>query len=678
MRVRGSIRSQLRNGFALLAVLVTAAAILVFIGAQRQATAVRELTGTFYPLQGLNSSLQDGYTASQLAAGTYTFTGEHRFVAAYRADKARFMSQLAELSKVALPGMKPDVTAQAKAAGAWFGLSSQLTALPKATQLNRAETNLVDIISQHFYTANHRLQHQLAGNIARLNKDSRAALSVGLTWSAVLLAAALVLALAASLHTMRSISRPLENLTTTLYKLALGHHAARARPAGPAEVRAAALSVNALADQADRLRREETEHARLRTLAREAGIRIREHLNAEGVIRETISTIEANLDVDLVYFGLLTAREDQNIRPDQLDDWGGKHVVIGNLPDEITGWMREFFRHRSHFCVQDMRTEQAELLPSLREVMLEMGVVSALGMPFTAGSELLGTLALLRTREGHPWTAPEIVAVEWVAADLGRGLNHARLYEEETRLIEELKSLDQAKSDFLATVSHELRTPLTSIVGYTEMLRDQDAGPVTPTQGSMLDTIDRNAARLRNLIEDVLTLSKIESGTFKTVFQPVSLHDIIGAATAAIQPVATAEGLTLTVGCMPAGLTVNGDQNQLDRVLMNLLANAVKFTPSGGQITVTAAGQNGSASITIADTGIGIPNRDQKTLSTRFFRASNAIERAIPGTGLGLSIVRTIVANHGGSLTITSREGHGTAVTFTVPRPADEDAGNVG
>jgi signal transduction histidine kinase len=102
-------------------------------------------------------------------------------------------------------------------------------------------------------------------------------------------------------------------------------------------------------------------------------------------------------------------------------------------------------------------------------------------------------------------------------------------------------------------------------------------------------------------------------------------------------------------------------------VLVNLLSNAVKFTPDGGHITVTAAATGGSAVITVTDTGIGIPAHDQQELFTRFFRASNAIQQSIPGTGLGLAIVRTIVTNHGGTITLTSREGQGTTFTIHIP-----------
>jgi two-component system phosphate regulon sensor histidine kinase PhoR len=159
--------------------------------------------------------------------------------------------------------------------------------------------------------------------------------------------------------------------------------------------------------------------------------------------------------------------------------------------------------------------------------------------------ELGGMIAALRKRPGHPWTPAEIDVFQQIAADIGRALHHARQFEAENRLVDELKALDRRKSTFIATVSHELRTPLTSIAGYTEILADAEAGPLTPKQQEFLDTISRNTARLRNLIEDLLTLSKIESGAFRTAMRPLKLADIITPAVTALKPIAVAAGLTL-------------------------------------------------------------------------------------------------------------------------------------
>jgi two-component system, OmpR family, phosphate regulon sensor histidine kinase PhoR len=260
----------------------------------------------------------------------------------------------------------------------------------------------------------------------------------------------------------------------------------------------------------------------------------------------------------------------------------------------------------------------------------------------------------------------EIRLVEVVVADLGRGVHHARLYEHERQLVARLQEVDTAKTDFMSTVSHELRTPLTSIAGYLELLLDAEAGELTSPQTRMLEVIARNTRRLRELIEDMLILSRIESGSFRTNRRPVDLTTIVQTALAAIEP--SAAKASIGLHCDIGGpLELNADGDQLDRVLMNLLANAVKFTPPEGTVTVSGRRDGDQIVFAVADTGMGIPQAEQQALFARFFRASNAIHQAIPGTGLGLAIVRTIVDNHHGHIGVHSVEGAGTTVTVRLP-----------
>lgn len=305
----------------------------------------------------------------------------------------------------------------------------------------------------------------------------------------------------------------------------------------------------------------------------------------------------------------------------------------------------------------------------------KLGMVGVLVVPVGVGDEPFGALFLARGRRDRPWRPVEIEIAESMAAGVGRALHNALLYERETHLVEKLRALDKAKSDFLSTVSHELRTPLTSIVGYIELLKDEETGPLTSPQRRMLDVVDRNANRLRALIEDLLTLSRIESGAFSSRKEPVDLVRLVASATDAVRPAAEAASITLETHCPSQPLVLEADSDQLDRVLMNLLSNAVKFTPKGGKVAVRADAWDGEAVLSVSDTGIGIPAEEQERLFQRFFRASNATDAAIPGTGLGLTIVRTIVANHGGVMEVDSEENRGTTFTARLPIvAADETA----
>jgi signal transduction histidine kinase len=446
--------------------------------------------------------------------------------------------------------------------------------------------------------------------------------------------------------------------------------------AGPGEqesrdVRDLLRSVSRLADEAGRLRAEEAERGRLLSLARETGLRIRQHLRVEDLVLEARAAIKENLDADIVYLHVIrdgkmgqpVGHQDARLPPASCYD---------HLSQQAWSDLAALFQRRASMVVQDVsEAAPGQLPPPVAGLLRQAGVMSHLITPFGTGSEMLGLIAADRTRAGRPWTAAEVAAVEWIAADVGAGLHHARMYEAENRLVEELTALDRAKSDFLATVSHELRTPLTSIAGYVEMLKDADAPrPASADYRSMLATVERNTARLRTLIEDVLTLSKIESGAFKSTMQPVSLGDIVAGVAAALQPQAEASGVGLTGHAPAGGLVVYGDPGQLDRMLMNLASNAVKFTPAGGLVRITGRESDHTAVVEVSDTGIGIPEADQRQLFGRFFRASNAVSQSIPGTGLGLAIVRTIVANHGGELDLRSAEGDGTTVTVRLTRLA--------
>ncbi|HEU4347968.1 MAG TPA: HAMP domain-containing sensor histidine kinase, partial [Actinoplanes sp.] len=199
-----------------------------------------------------------------------------------------------------------------------------------------------------------------------------------------------------------------------------------------------------------------------------------------------------------------------------------------------------------------------------------------------------------------------------------------------------------------------------------ELMLDAAAGDLTEAHRRMLEVIARNTRRLRELIEDMLILSKIESGEFRITRSEVELTALVENALAAVAPVAAKASVGLhTEASGP--LRLPADPAQLDRVLMNLLTNAVKFTPAEGTVTVTARRDGDQVVIAVADTGMGIPEAEQHALFARFFRASNAIHQAIPGTGLGLAIVRTIVDNHGGTIDVRSIEKVGTTVTVRLP-----------
>ena len=281
-----------------------------------------------------------------------------------------------------------------------------------------------------------------------------------------------------------------------------------------------------------------------------------------------------------------------------------------------------------------------------------------------------------------------------------------RQAEELARSNAELLELDTLKTQFVATVSHELRTPLTSIRGYTEILSGATASTLSGRERRMIDVIDRNGKRLLDLIEDLLTFARVESGALVLLKEPLDVADLIVRCCATVEPLLSgrrpvpgppapaAEG-TLSIGVpigVPIGRSagtstlnlvsphlslvtdvkpgippVQADPGQLERVLLNLLTNAIKFSPDGGVVTVRARHDGRTVTVTVGDTGIGIPAEEQGQLFSRFYRSSLAEQRAIRGTGLGLAISKAIVEQHDGTIDVVSAAGRGTTVTLKLP-----------
>jgi PAS domain S-box-containing protein len=245
-------------------------------------------------------------------------------------------------------------------------------------------------------------------------------------------------------------------------------------------------------------------------------------------------------------------------------------------------------------------------------------------------------------------------------------LRHA--YEHEREAVSRLRELDVAKSDFVATVSHEFRTPLTNVIGHLEVLTSGDAGPLTAAQTRMLGVIGRNSDRLRALIEDLLTISKVEAGVFDLELVQTDLHEVLAAACAAVESRAKRRGHRLVLAVEGQLGTVEADPEQLQRALANLLVNGVNFTPDGGLIELTARAEGDHVEIKVRDNGVGIDPEEQPRLFTRFFRGTFAVREAVQGAGLGLAITKTIVEGHGGEISVDSLVGHGTTFTIRIPR----------
>ena len=226
------------------------------------------------------------------------------------------------------------------------------------------------------------------------------------------------------------------------------------------------------------------------------------------------------------------------------------------------------------------------------------------------------------------------------------------------------RELDRMRDAFVATVSHELRTPLTSISGFLEMMQDEEAG-LGASGRQYLEVIRRSTERLHALVEDLLLMAQIEAKRIELTLAPVDVQALAARSIESARPTATEKGVKLELVTDHAPHVV-ADGPRISQVIDNLVSNAVKFTDEGGRVTVRVTGDGDRLVLTVADTGIGIPREEHGQIFSRFFRASTATRNAIPGTGLGLAISRALVEQHGGTITLTSREGEGTDVTVSL------------
>jgi len=230
---------------------------------------------------------------------------------------------------------------------------------------------------------------------------------------------------------------------------------------------------------------------------------------------------------------------------------------------------------------------------------------------------------------------------------------------------ERLREVDGLKDDLIALVSHELRTPLTSIVGYLELVQE-DEDELKEEHRSHLEVVQRNAHRLLGLVSDLLFAAQVQAGRVTLEKDLVSVPELLDQAVAAALPAAADRQIDVTVHARDEAEVI-GDKQRLAQVLDNLLSNALKFTPTGGSVGISVIAREDTVLIEVEDSGIGISAADQKKLFTRFFRTEAAVRKAIKGTGLGLSIVKAIVEGHGGQITVESAENKGAAFRIVLP-----------
>lgn len=280
--------------------------------------------------------------------------------------------------------------------------------------------------------------------------------------------------------------------------------------------------------------------------------------------------------------------------------------------------------------------------------------------------------ALLKFKETRELIAQEVVlgeqnpvilsvSITAVKGDVGHRKTMIVLHD-----VTRLKKLEQMRIDFVANVTHEIRTPLTAILGYLETIRD---GAIKQTEqtSKFIETIINHAQRLNRLVDDLLTISKIELGEMSFHFEDVFIHDVLKSVMPLVEQKAKAKNIRIDNMIAADFVSLKADKDRLVQIFVNILDNAVKFTPENGAVKITATKSDEFAVINISDTGVGIPADELARLGERFYRVDKTRSRDMGGTGLGLSIVKHLMMAHGGKINISSQPGHGTEVSLFFP-----------
>ncbi len=348
----------------------------------------------------------------------------------------------------------------------------------------------------------------------------------------------------------------------------------------------------------------------------------------------------------------------------------GAEMLLGYAAEEVVG--RRTPMLHSQAAVADKAAElgvEADFTAVGRALLEGEHDGTAMRFRRKDGVERLHSLTVSRVRDSHGRVTGYVSTSEDITEQTALEQTLRDSLAVERRAVEQLRELEDVQDQFVSTVSHELRTPTASIRGYLELMSDGLFGELNAEQLRAVGRMESSCDRLLVLVDDLLTLSRVAGDGVGMEKESFDLREAVGAAYTVCAPSWSERILDVALTLPNDPLEVRGNRGMVERVVVNVLGNAVKFTEDGGSVSVTVTALDGQATVVVTDTGIGIPDEEQSHLFTRFFRSSLAESKAIAGTGLGLSIAQAIVEQHGGSVAISSTVGVGTTVTVRLPDP---------
>jgi GAF domain-containing protein/DNA-binding response OmpR family regulator/HAMP domain-containing protein/anti-sigma regulatory factor (Ser/Thr protein kinase) len=441
------------------------------------------------------------------------------------------------------------------------------------------------------------------------------------------------------------------------------NHSARNWSPEELDILNAVTAQAALAIENARLIEETQNRAHQLQISAEISRIVTAQLDPNHLLRDSVNLIQAHFNFARVYFYLITRQETgENISLYKSTGSSARQNVF-SAADII---LSDRTLAGQAMRLKETQTAQDALSPQLKPILIEFpDTRSALAVPLLVRQKLIGVLEL-HSRRVRTFSRDQIAILETLGSQIAISLENARAYQEQQEIADKLREVDRLKTQFLANMSHELRTPLNSIIGFSRVILKGIDGPLTELQKTDLTSIYQSGQHLLGLINDILDLAKIEAGKLELVFDEVDLRQLIHGISTTVLGLVKDKAVTVQQHLPEDMPLIIGDETKIRQILLNLVSNAAKFTEEGG-ITIIVSYDLDQVSISVTDTGTGIPGNKLTSIFDEFTQVDASTTRKAGGTGLGLAISRKIAELHQGTITVKSQVKVGSTFTLILP-----------